>query len=385
MLRYQIAGILKLTSPLHVATPGQWVINLEDLRIRKGKADGSTNLNVTRTTNFPIALSEDEILSQGLHSGRESDTSTNTNIPDQSLFYLPVFPANDARGRLRRFAATEIFNILKANGQQISLGTYHGMTCGAVTGQPNKEGNFEMAVRSGSHPFLGLFGGGPRMVPSALQINTLWPVLASTISAGLVPLHYEDEKISLRPWKLTEAIFYRRIDDALVYTNGHAELTIRDYSSAVAEWIKELAAGKTDAGENVRSKKQLQTFAGVEYVIPGTRLYTEIKIDTERVELAGLGLLIHAVAAFATRQAIGGWARIGFGNFESKLDLITPEGNRFALLNKTEFGYEPNVEAEPVADALDAWATAAAKIKASDLEQLYALPPEKQKKAAQAA
>lgn len=384
MRSYQIAGILKLTSPLHVATPGQRIINLDDLSIRSGNADGDKKLNVTPTTHYPLALSEDEMLNHGLQQTQDaenSDAAPSPGSPDRSIFYLPVFPANDARGRLRRFAADQIFDLLKARGQQISLGTYHGMTCGAVTGQPNKEGDFDLAVKSGTHPFLGLFGGGPRMVPSCLQVNTLWPVLSTTISAGLVPLRYEDEKINIRPWKLTASMFYRRIDDALVFSDGHAELTIKEYSSAVAEWINELGSAKSDEGKSVRSKKQLKTFGAIQYVIPGTRLYTEIKINTERTKLAGLGLLIHAVAAFATTQAIGGWGRIGFGNFEPQLDLITPEGVRVPLLIKNELGYEPNAEPDPVSDALDAWAEAASTITAPELEQLYALPPEKKKAA----
>jgi hypothetical protein len=54
------------------------------------------------------------------------------------------------------------------------------------------------------------------------------------------------------------------------------------------------------------------------------------------------------------------------------------------MLTKTEAGYEPNADAEQVAAALDAWAAASEQITAASLEDLYALPPEKKKKAAAA-
>ena len=60
-------------------------------------------------------------------------------------------------------------------------------------------------------------------------------------------------------------------------------------------------------------------FGAIEYVIPGTRFYSEMKIDTERTGLGSLGLFIDALAAFANKQGIGGWTRNGFGRFESAI------------------------------------------------------------------
>lgn len=249
------------------------------------------------------------------------------------------------------------------------------MTCGAVTGQLNKESTFDLALQSGKHPFLGLFGGGPRMVHSSFQVQTFWPITSTTLKSGLVPAQYEDKKIPAG--RLTRAMFYRRIDDALVFSNGQTELTVREYSTSVANWIKEIGSAKTDTGEKARSPKQLHTFGAIEFVIPGTRFYSEIKVDTQRTGLGSLGLLIHAVTGFANRQAIGGWTRCGFGNFESEYHLVTPDHIRVPLLTKTEAGYEPNADAEQVAAALDTWAATSEQITAAELEGLYALPEKK--------
>ena len=372
MPRYKIAGTIRLTSPLHVAAPGDRVIDLHSLQISYGEAD-SDHMNLTGTTICPLALSEEEILSEGM------ETPKNPN--ERGNVYFPIFPANDARGRLRRLAAAEVFGLLESRGEKLTLETYHGMTCGAVTGQPNKEVTFDLAVKAGKHSFLGLFGGGPRMVSSSLQVNTLWPITSTTIKGGLVPLYYEDEKVLVGPNRLTRAMFYRRIDDALAFSDGKMDLIVKEYSTVVADWMKEIDSGKAKDGKKERSKKQLHTFAAIEYVVPGTRLYAELNVDTARAGLGALGLLIHALSAFANKQGIGGWIRIGFGRFESEFDLITSDNIRIPLLTKSESGYEPNVDAEQVAEALDAWAAASATISAAELEELYALP-EKKKAAA---
>jgi CRISPR type IV-associated protein Csf2 len=365
MPQYRITGHIKTTSPLHVAAPGDRVIDLRSLQISYGEAD-SDHLNITGTTTCPLALSEEEILSEGM------ETAKNPN--ERGMLYLPIFPANDARGRLRRLAAAEIFNLLASRGERLTLETYHGLTCGAVTGQPNKEVTFDLAMKAGKHAFLGLFGGGPRMVQSSLRVNTLWPITGTTIKADLVPLYYEDEKVLVAPYRLTRAMFYRRIDDALMFSNGQTELIVNEYSTAVTDWMIEVNSVKSADGKKGRNPKQLQTFAAIEYVVPGTRFYSELNVDTERAGLGALGLLIHALAAFANKQAIGGWIRLGFGRFESEFDLLVPENIRVPLLLKTEAGYEPNVNAEEVAEALDAWATVSETINAAELEGLYALP-----------
>jgi CRISPR type IV-associated protein Csf2 len=357
MPEYKIAGILKLTSPLHVASPGDRTIDPNSLLPSYGKG----GLPLAGTTHYPLVLSEEEILNEELE-----------NPSSRGVVYLPVFPANDARGRLRRRAAEEVFKLLSSRGELLTLETYHGMMCGAVTGQPSKELTFDLALKSGRHSFLGLFGGGPRLVRSCLQIHTLWPVTNTTIKAGLVSSYYEDQKVLGRSHRLTQAIFYRRIDDALVFSDGRAELIVKQYSTAVADWMNQLGSGE-------RSKKQLHTFAAIEYVIPGTRFYTEMRVETERAGLAALGLLIRSLTAFANRQGIGGWIRNGFGRFESQFDLLTPDNVRVDLLGKTDEGYVPNMNADEVAEALDAWTAASATIHAAELEELYSLPPEKAK------
>ena len=357
MSSFTIEGILKLTSPLHIASPGKRYVDLETLRISTERGTP-----ITPTTQYPVALTEDDYLSTDFAAEGRSHRS----------FEVPVFPANDMRGRLRRIAAEDVFEALKGRGETISLEVYHGMTCGAVTGQPAKGLTFEVATKSGVHPFLGLFGGGPRLVRSALQVSPLWPITQKTIKAGLVPERYDSEKVGT-DW-LTRAIFYRRVDDALEFYNGNASLIINGYSDAIAQWIKDVARQKRDGEKEAsRSSKQIRTFAALEYVIAGTRFYLDLRIDTSRTKLGALGLLVHAINGLANKQAIGGWVRNGFGRFESDLFLVPPDGGRIPVLINQGGRYTPNAVGI-IADALDAWAEAEVNINSAELDELYSLP-----------
>jgi hypothetical protein len=61
MPEYKIEGILKLTSPLHVATPGDRVINVETLEPKYGKSKGKDFVSYTGTTKYPLAFSEEDM------------------------------------------------------------------------------------------------------------------------------------------------------------------------------------------------------------------------------------------------------------------------------------------------------------------------------------
>jgi CRISPR type IV-associated protein Csf2 len=106
MAEYRIAGVLKLTSPLHVGSPGDRGIDPNSLVPSHGKG----GLSLSGTTHYPLALSEVEIVDEELE-----------NPNNRGIVYLPVFPANDARGRLRRLAAEEVFKILSLRGELLTL------------------------------------------------------------------------------------------------------------------------------------------------------------------------------------------------------------------------------------------------------------------------
>jgi CRISPR type IV-associated protein Csf2 len=377
---YTIEGILKLTAPLHVATPGERYVTLDTLYVTHKKPDQQTEYTgITATTVYPVAVTEEDKLEAALPIATKDgtgDTKKDYRSPE-----VPVFPANDLRGRLRRLAAQLIFDNLQARGQKISLETYHGMTCGAVTGQPTPGLDFDLAIKSGVHPFLGLFGGGPRLVRSSLQISLAWAITSSTLSAGVVPDRYESDRVTDDGY-LLKSLFFRRVDDALEFYSGSTSLTVRNYSESVAKWLKDEGAQSANGNSGTtRSKLRIRTFSAVQYVIPGTRFYFDARIDTSRTGLASLGLLVHALAQFANKQCIGGWVRNGFGRFETSLTLVLPNAVRLPVLVKQGGVFTPNAT-DVIADALDAWAEAESRITVEELEDLYSLPASKETPAA---
>ena len=392
---YAVRGILRLTSPLHIASARKESVDPDTDRLVPSHERGIMVVPVTKY-RLPMFLGQLE----------------DVEVPRGPAFVdVPVIPANDLRGRLRRLAARMVFDALLARDEKISLDAYHGMTCGAVTGSPGGRLTFEEAIQASHHPFLGLFGGGPRLVRSALQVSTGWPILASTIQAGVLP---ED----LRPevpcplgseWLLTQRLFFRRVDDAIGFTDGYAQTVIKDFGPEVTRWIESVSAAKkarkTAGAKRAKSKMhrksgtddpalepsgdaelakdqdvplpsrlQLQGFNALEYVIPGTRFYLEFRLDETRIGKAGVGLFLQALRQFVIEQNLGGWTKNGFGRFEvAQLIFEQPGTDQCGQslfeqsLEKAEFNQQSSV----VIEALDTWAEAAESLSAAEIETLY--------------
>ena len=57
MPTYSIEGVLKLTAPLHVATPGERYVTLDTLYVTHKKPDEQTEYTgITATTVYPVAV-----------------------------------------------------------------------------------------------------------------------------------------------------------------------------------------------------------------------------------------------------------------------------------------------------------------------------------------
>ncbi len=401
---YVIRGILRLTSPLHIAAPRKETVDPDTDRLLPG---GERGIMVVPATKYRLPMFVRGSQAASGDATEEADVARGSAFAD-----VPVIPANDLRGRLRRCAARKVFDVLLARNEQISLDAYHGMTCGAVTGSPNGRLTFAEAAQAARHSFLGLFGGGPKMVRSALQVSTGWPILASTIFAGVLSedLQAEVPCPMNSEWLLTQRLFFKRIDDAIRFTDGYAQTVVRDFGPAVTRWIESVSevkkaretaggkAGKTKARrvpsaasteqasgsavegiENASptpSRLQLQGFNAIEFVVPGTRFFLEFHLEETQMRSGGMGLFLHALREFVLQQNLGGWSKNGFGRFEFAHATIRqsgPGGMEHRLftsgLDKAEF----NQDAPPVLDALDGWAEASATLSAAEIEKLYEL------------
>ena len=147
-------GFIKTVSPLHITAPSNARYDLEKLSKVYGDAKscpGSIPCTSIQTMAIP------ELFTKENEAGEKTVS--------HGLKDYPVIAANNLAGPIRRKIANVYLKTLRENGQQVNLGAYSAITCGAVTGSPDGTPvSYEDYKKAVDHPFLGLLGGGPRMI-----------------------------------------------------------------------------------------------------------------------------------------------------------------------------------------------------------------------------
>jgi len=304
-----IEGILRLTSPLHCAAPSD---------------GGNERKNLTRTMRQKV------ITRIGIDS-------------------VPFFPANDIKGRLRRKAAAMVIRQIVTDKQKLTVPLYVGLTSGAVGGRPENTSTVEEINRARDNVYMGLFGGGVRMLRARLRVSDLVPVIASTIDAKLVPAAYAEttaetfqpivydkaaqESRPARGHDLIEEFTFFRVDDAarvlradeVNQSIGNAPKAIADYQAGIAENTKSRKATK-DAPVGEQTKKT-STANWLEYeaIRAGTPMYFRIDLAEDATE-AHVGMMLLALRDLVRDQALGGKVSNGRGKFTANLKLVNGNG-----------------------------------------------------------
>ena len=376
-----IAGVLALTNPLHVASPDAHHV-AKDATTGKyssprpgGLQKGTAGFACTAVQTMRVAISDSEMQDRA-----EEGAGQKRNCED-----VPFVPANSIRGRLRRAGCDVVHEVLRTRGEKVSLGVWHGMMCGAVTGQPNKKLTFDYIQQASRHPFLGLFGGGPGLVPSSLRLSTAWPIVSATVDNGMVPAKFADGSLVgnyQNTFLLRQVLFSKRIDDALVFQGMDSMAGIvEDHANAVVEWAKSVESKTDENGEaGPREKAKLETFGAYEVVVAGTRLFLPLEVDLAHIGLSGYGLFLLALSGFCKKQGrhLGGLARHGFGTYIAN---FTDDSGERVLTDACE----PNPANDSVMEAIKEWDAVKGSLTAAELEYLYALdtkePKEKKPKA----
>jgi CRISPR type IV-associated protein Csf2 len=345
-----IQGTLKLTSPLHVAAfESSW------------------------------RLSDERRPIQGDNGGKPLTRMARQSLVDKDnvTCEIPFVAANSFRGRLRRLAAKRVQSTIGP----VSIDTYHGLSCGAVSGRPAKGAvTISGAARARANVYLGLFGGSPGMYPSHYRAFDAVPVTDTTIGIGMVPARYAalapvrrfgDTTRPARPDELLFFLDFNRIDDALRFRDPEAPLAIKEYESAMADWMakisdnrqavaasKEAVAankgkkGKERASVEKVSKSSLDTMSAIEAVAPGANLFFRIDLD-DGVDDAQAGLMMLCVADLVKQNRLGGWGRNGLGTFAADLAVYEDGEQLSPLLQGAAFSMHPDLEMFETA-ALDA-------------------------------
>lgn len=371
-MKYTITGTLTLLSPLHIARPGEFSISADKPRYpNSGKANSMYPEPYTRTTAMRIPLTAENM------AVVEEDKKARTMIE------VPVIPANDLRGRIRRFAADVIDEVLIEKQQKVSRETYHCLRCGSASARPSSfELTLDEAVESSKHPFVGMWGGGPKLIRSGFECSTGWPILPHTAALGIVP-----ELESESPFRdafdvldMTQPIWYRKVDDLLDFSDPLAPSVIDNYEQSALAWLVKVSENqkirKEQRDQNTSSsekekKEGIKHFGAMEVIIPGVKFHVDFRIDTNRGGKAGLGIVLLALEKFANEQKLGGWTRNGFGRFATNLTIEGPGIAATPALNRFGSKYEINLESEIVEEAIDAWTKYRDTMDAGNIEAFY--------------
>jgi CRISPR type IV-associated protein Csf2 len=316
---------------------------------------------------------------------KPGETMQKAIITPKGRFYMPYFPANDLRGRLRRRAATRIFANWKAKGIAISESLYLGLTCGASSGNPENNKTIEEVIRANQNIYMGVFGGGTRMLRSGYRVQDLDVVSQTCIDAGVVPSRFGDDleggfvpteykdgqKLPIHDgFKLMHTYGVLRVDDIMravkieeiegIIEGGAAAVT--KYQEAIFNERVEGKAAKELAKENKNAvvekvkRSRVENMQSFRAVTPGTPLYLRLDMD-DTLTPAQVGLIILCLRDLLEDGTFGGYVRCGLGKMAVREMKMVVDGDTFPLFDN-EDGLILSVKATELTKLADAEITA---------------------------
>jgi len=283
-------------------------------------------------------------------------------------------PSNGFRGALRRKAADRIMAVLSARGERLSAEIYNGLRCGAASAQPDTASNsIEEMVRASEHVYMGLFGGGARLLPSRYSAQDLYIICRHNVEAGVVSAPasliegilsqqtttVEGETVDKKPYHYLERAFFTRVDDVNRGVPAkHINTVIDGGFEALQEYVEGIQDSNTKRKADAKIKKEsLSHIVSIERIKTGTPVAMRFDFD-EDVTDEQVGLLLLALQDMLTDNRIGGYGRDGYGrlrvdavSFISDGDTITQHDD-FYDGESFQFGDAFSAYQEAALDAL---------------------------------
>lgn len=243
---------------------------------------------------------------------------------------LPVVPGGTMRNLLRRAMLMHVIEpALRAKEAQLGIGAYAAAYAGNSSGNPDGiPSSFDEVVSMRAHPFIGLFGGGPRMLEGRLMVDSLYPVHQNALR--VIGSDYINECIK---GDILQIVWARRVDPLLQLGSADDAEVIVGGVQAVNSWITDLmAATKAKKGKSKKadeanaesgddSARGLKAFNAHEVVIPGVSWLLRINVD--RPSDAQVGLILLALSKLSELRIAGGHAK-GYGEFQ--VDAVRMDG-----------------------------------------------------------
>lgn len=299
---------LTLTSPLHVAFPD----NQEERNGRK----------ICHTTKKPI-------VDVGIEASNRATM-------------VPYFPANGLRGGLRRKAAARVMERLCQGESRVTALLYLGLTCGASSGSPDQTAlSIEELLRARRNVYMGLFGGGARLIQSAYRVSDINPVIDLTVKTGVVPAACADRVVArpakeeggrqsyLAAWELTPNLNNSqsygllnliRVDDVYrVMRDDEIARFVMNPTESVAAHQATVGMNVDERKAGAASKEDVANMMVFETVAAGTPMHFRVTLAPAASE-AQAGLLLLSLADLIQENSMGGFGRIDCGRF--RVDTI---------------------------------------------------------------
>ena len=338
--KYRIHAFLRNLSPLHISSPESARLSLADMK--SVYAESKEHLPLKMTQKLSVLA------------------------PAGGTRQVPVIAANNIMGRLRRHGAKIVCDVLKARGERIKVGTYMALQCGAVNGIPDgRDVTFAEYAEARANPYIGLFGGGPRMMRRYVRTFNAVPYTDATAAMFGRTLHpLFDEALHKAPtesYRLTQCWIMSRNDDLRDLVNvAQASEVIESFESALAARQAAIIDAAAKDREQGDPRHGTRSFTALEFVIPG--IYFPVCFELDVTE-AQLGLFLMALDSFCASERLGGHVRNGFGAFSFTDVIVTDDDGR--TLGKNVFANSRLVANNKFVQVpLAAWAKAANKLHA---------------------
>lgn len=274
----KIEVILQNLTPFHSSVPGDSRVDLQG----RWASEGFPCIR-TRTMRFArIGADNDE------------------DIP--TVGTVPIVPANTLRHTLRSRMLNHVLDQIRGKAT-LSIGAYTALSSGSTSGNPDGvKATFAELKTTAQHPFLGLWGGGPRMMEGKIKVDS-----AYAITQDYLPLLGPYEELATNSkTRLLEVVFTRRVDPVL----GQ-------------QLDQELIDGGAAA------------ITAHEHVIPGVNWLW--RISARNPTNAQRGMILNALQELHGEQ-VGGMSRLEYGRFHIKSILVDgkPAWNGHALDSTNE-------------------------------------------------
>jgi len=286
----QIDIFLTTTSPWHVAFPGN------------AETNPATGKNVASTLKKKMGRSR-----------------------------VPYFTANGVRGALRRHARDILLPYITQTSGPVSTDLFNGLSCGASTGSPDSSPNsVEELARGSEHIYMGLFGGGARLLAGRLQVSDINIVCEESLSRRIVAISREQAEIvkalhpshfgesPTQPYQFVDERHIIRRDDIVQALTTADLASIAGGAEAIAEHYNAVGANTADrkaakkAGGDKVKKSTLSNLITLEAIPEGVPMHLRVSLAPDTNE-AQLGLILICLQSLFRRNYFGGYGRTGFG------------------------------------------------------------------------